>query len=95
MCKKGSDILDLYEKFRQEIIQTVENIVNGHLKNINASRDVPSVVTAISGDKYKVNIDGGDYWVKDDIGLGLTVGMAVWVHVPNGKLGNAYVCAKR
>ena len=54
-----------------------------------------TVVTEINGDKYKVNIDGVDYWIKDGIGLGLTVGMGVWVHVPNGKLGNAYICAKR
>ena len=82
---------------KDEIKQAIRVTVQKEIQKLKSSvpRDVPSVVTAISGDKYKVNIDGGDYWVKDDIGLGLTVGMAVWVHVPNGKLGNAYVCAKR
>lgn len=80
---------------QDELIKTIEIIVNRKINNIVQSRDVATVVTDISGDKYKVNIDGGDYWIKDGIGLGLTVGMGVWVYVPNGKLGNAYVCAKR
>lgn len=82
---------------KDEIKQAIRVTVQKEIQKLKSSvpRDVPSVVTAISGDKYKVNIDGGDYWIKDGVGLGLTVGMGVWVHVPNGKLGNAYICANR
>lgn len=80
---------------REEIIQTVENIVNGHLKKLTIGNDVPSVVTGISGDKYKVAINNGEYWVKDGVNISPTVGMAVWVHVPNGKYTQAFIMAKR
>lgn len=80
---------------QDELIKTIEIIVNRKINNIVQSRDVATVVTEINGDKYKVNIDGGDYWIKDGVNISPTIGMAVWVHVPNGKLGNAYVCAKR
>ena len=81
---------------KDEIKQAIRVTVQKEIQKLKSkmTRDVPSVVTAISGDKYKVDIDGMDYWVKDGIGLGLTVGMGVWVHVPNGKLGNAYVIGK-
>ena len=96
-AKKGSDVLDIYEKFKQEIIQTIKITVQKEIQKLKSSvpRDVPSVVTGISGNKYKVNIDGGEYWIKDGIGLGLTVGMSVWVHVPNGKYTQAFIMAKR
>ena len=87
--------MDLYEKFRQEIYQTVENLVNGRLKNINTSIDVATVVTGISNGKYKVTINGNDYWVKDGVNISPTIGMAVWVHVPNGKYTQAFIMAKR
>lgn len=38
-----------------------------------------TVVTEINGDEYKVNIDGGNYWVKDGVNISPTVGMPVWV----------------
>ena len=80
--------------FKDEIINTVEIIVKSYLNKQKLSRDVVSVVTAISDGKYKVNIDGVDYWVKDGIGLGLSVGSQVWVRIPD-KIGNAYICARR
>lgn len=66
---------------QDEIISTIEIIVQKHLSKLKIPRDVVSVVTAISGDKYKINIDGTDYWVKDGIGLNLTVGTHVWVRI--------------
>lgn len=78
--------------FKDEIINTVEIIVKSYLNKQKLSRDVVSVVTAISGDKCKVNIDGADYWVKDGIGLGLSVGSQVWVRI----VGNEkYIASKR
>ena len=77
---------------QEEIIKTVETIVQKYIGRLNMSRDVVSVVTAISGDKCKVQIDGTDYWVKDGIGLNLTVGTQVWVRI----VGNEkYIVSKR
>lgn len=77
---------------QEEIIKTVETIVQKYLGRLNMSRDVVSVVTAISGNKYKVNIDGTDYWVKDGIGLNLTVGTQVWIRI----VGNEkYISSRR
>ena len=43
---------------QEEIIETVEMVVKKYLGNLKISRDVPSVVTAISNDKYKIEFDG-------------------------------------
>ena len=77
---------------QEEIIKTVETIVQKYIGRLNMSRDVVSVVTAISGDKCKVKIDGTDYWVKDGIGLNLTVGTQVWIRI----VGNEkYIASRR
>lgn len=77
---------------QDEIINTIETIVNKYLSRLKIPRDVVSVVTAISGNKYKVNIDGADYWVKDGIGLNLTVGTQVWIRI----VGNEkYISSRR
>lgn len=77
---------------QDEIINTIETIVNKYLGRLKIPRDVVSVVTAISGNKYKVNIDGTDYWVKDGIGLNLTVGTQVWIRI----VGNEkYISSRR
>lgn len=87
--------MDIYERFKQEIIQTVENLINSKMKNITVNTDEPSVVTEISNNKYKVTINGNDYWVKDGVGISPTVGMPVWIHIPNGKYTQAFIMAKR
>lgn len=87
--------MDFYERFKQEIIQTVENLINSKMKNITVNTDEPSVVTEISNNKYKVTINGNDYWVKDGVNLSPTIGTAVWVHIPNGKYTQAFIMAKR
>ena len=77
---------------QDEIIKTVETIVQKYLNKQIISRDVVSVVTGISGNKYKVNIDGTDYWVKDGIGLNLTIGTQVWIRI----VGNEkYISSRR
>ena len=66
---------------QEEIIKTVEIIVQKYMTKLKISRDVVCVITDISGDKYKINIDGTNYWVKDGIGLNLTVGTQVWIRI--------------
>lgn len=75
-----------YTDIQDEIIKTIEIMVNGVLKKKmkTSSRDVATVILENKDDKYRVNIDGHDYWLKDGIGLGLKVGMPVWIRVVNG-----------
>lgn len=64
---------------KDEIMQAIETLVRKEIQKYTQSRDIVSTITDISGDKYKINIDGHDYWVKDGIGLNLKVGMQVWI----------------
>lgn len=80
---------------KEEIKQAIRTIVVREIKNLKISKDVVSVVTAINGDMCKVNIQGADYWVKDGIGLNLTVGTAVWVRIPNGDINNMFIMTKK
>ena len=77
---------------QDEIINTVETVVKKYLNNLKISRDVPSVVTAISNNKYKVEFDGETHWLKDGIGLNLTVGTQVWIRIVGKEM---YIASKR
>ena len=78
---------------QNEIIQAIEVLIK---KNLPPSRvDIPTVVLGIEGDTYLVQIDAGQYYVKDGINLNPTIGTKVWVHLPNGKINQAYIAAKR
>lgn len=76
---------------KDEIKQAINTIVKKEIQKLNISRDVTSVVMDVKGDKYKVSIDGTDYWLKDGIGLDLTVGTQVWVRI----VGNEKYIASR
>ncbi len=77
---------------KEEILYAVSVLVRNEIQKQSINKDVISVVTAVNGDKYKVNIDGTDHWLKDGIGLGLTVGTQVWVRVVGS---NMYIASKR
>ena len=77
---------------QEEIIKTVETVVKKYISKIDVSRDVVSVVTAISNNKYKVEFDGEVHWLKDGIGLNLTIGTQVWVRVVGNEM---YIASKR
>ena len=77
---------------QEEIIETVETVVKKYLDNLKISRDVPSVVTAISNNKYKIEFDGETHWLKDGIGLNLTVGTQVWIRIVGKEM---YIASKR
>jgi hypothetical protein len=80
---------------QDEIFKSIEALVKEKLDSYKISRDIASVVTSKSGSKYHVLIDGGDYIVKDGVGVSPSVGTAVWVRIPNGNYTDAYICAKR
>ena len=77
---------------QDEIINTVETVVKKYLDNLKISRDVPSVVTAISNNKYRLEFDGETHWLKDGIGLNLTVGTQVWIRIVGKEM---YIASKR
>lgn len=76
---------------KDEIKQSIRMIVKKEVEKLNISRDVTAVVMGIKGDKYKVSINGADYWLKDGIGLDLSVGTQVWVRI----VGNEKYIASR
>ena len=83
---------------KDELLDTIEMMVNKSLDKYSQdsqNRVVSCAVTGIVGGKYKVNIDGADYLVKDGIGLGVNIGAQVWIMIPNGNIGQGFVFAKR
>ena len=87
---KGVTTKDM--SIQDEIINTAETVVKKYLDNLKISRDVPSVVTAISNDKYKIEFDGETHWLKDGIGLNLTVGTQVWIRIVGKEM---YIASKK
>lgn len=82
--------------FKDEIIKTIEILVNKAIEKRTPSFDVTGAVLEIKGDKYRVRINGSDYWLKDGVNINPTVGMSVWVRMPNNRnMNGAYICAKR
>ena len=81
-----------YMSIQDEIINTVETVVKKYLDNLKISRDVPSVVTAISNNKYRLEFDGKVHWLKDGIGLNLTVGTQVWIRIVGKEM---YITSKK
>ncbi len=78
---------------KQEIIATIELLIDKKISS--APSDIPAVVLGVRRDKYHVNINGVDYYLKDGVNLNPKIGTAVWIHCPNGKLNAAYIAAKR
>lgn len=63
--------------------------------NHSQSRDIASVITDISNDKFEVQIDHDIYWVKNGVGITLNVGDPVWIHIPNGNMNDMFIMAKK
>lgn len=79
---------------QNEILKTISMMVQKEIEN-QKNLDVPSLIKEIDGDNYKVQVDGGEYWVKDGVGLDLQVGTKVWLHKPNGNISQMFIMAKR
>ena len=80
---------------QDELLSTIETYVQKVLNKMSLTRVVPSVVTGVENGKYKVNIDGNDYMIKDAVGINPTAGMGVWVMIPDVGIGQAFICGKR
>lgn len=79
---------------QDEIIKTIKMMVSKEIEN-QRNLSVASVVTEVKGNKYKVIVDGAEYWVKDGVNINPTVGMAVWLYKPNGNINNMFIMAKK
>lgn len=77
---------------QEKIIQSIDLIVERSLEKYR-QQDVSSVVTEIKNGKYKVLINGADYYVKDGVCVNPNVGTSVWIHMPNGNIKDAYISA--
>lgn len=82
-----------YKPFQEELIQTIDILIEKAFKRQSRGRDISATILEINADKYRVNIDGHDYWLKDGIGLGLKVGMPVWIRFVNG--ANMYIASRK
>ena len=80
---------------QEELFKSIEILVEKYLEKRQISRTVPSTVMGVSGDKYKCNIDGAEYMLKNGSGVTLTNGTAVWVHIPQNKVNNAFIMGTR
>ena len=80
---------------QDELLNTIETYVQKAINKQSPTRVIPSVVTGINSKKYKVNIDGNDYMIKDAVGINPTVGMGEWVMIPESGIGQAFIVGKR
>ena len=80
---------------QDELLNTIETFVDKTLSKKIFTRVIPSVVTGIENGKYKVNIDGNNYLIKDAVGINPTVGMGVWVMIPESGIGQSFIVGKR
>lgn len=79
---------------QEEIIKAINVIVEKNIEKYQLL-DVPSVVTGVKNGKYKVTINGAEYYVKDGVNINPAIGTLVWIHIPNGDIKNAYISARR
>ena len=80
---------------KEEILQAIKTIIKKEIQKQSPTRVIPSVVTKIINGKYEVSIDGNNYMVKDAVGIEPTVGMGVWVMIPDMGIGQAFIVGKR
>ncbi len=80
---------------QDELFRSIEILVEKYLAKQKISKTIPSTVEGITGNTYRCNINGNYYNLKNASGVTLTVGTAVWVHIPSGLIGNAFIMGPR
>ena len=80
---------------KEEILQAIKTIIKKEIQKQSPTRVIPSVVTGVENGKYKVNIYGNNYMIKDAVDINPTVGMGVWVMIPDIGIGQAFIVGKR
>lgn len=82
-------------QMQEEFLRTIESILKENVNSHSQSHDISSVVTNIDHDKYEVQINGSNYWVKNGVAISLEIGDHVWVHIPNGNMNEMFIMAKK
>lgn len=82
----------------RSIISCIEMLINKKIEKL-VYTDRQGIITGVQTTRtgkqtYKVSIDGAEYAVYDGINLQPEINSRVWVHLPNGSLKDAYICAK-
>ena len=80
---------------RDEIIKSIEVMVDKSLENQKTTVTKPAIVESIKNNKYKVTVDGTSIYVYDSVGCDPTIGAGVWIQIPNGDIGNAFITGLR
>ena len=81
---------------KDEIIKTIEIMVNKEIKKIKADKTYPSVITSVENGKYVISLNGSNYKIKCAIpNVELKTGQQIWVTVPCGDLKGMFICGVR
>lgn len=78
---------------QREIIKTIDVIVQKRIEAIvgSISYDIATTVEEVVGGKCRVTISGTTYLLEVGTGISPVANDTVWVHVPNGKITNAFI----
>ena len=81
---------------KDEIIKTIEIMVNKEIKKIKADKTHLSIITSVENGKYVVTLNGSEHKVKCAIpNVELKTGQQVWVTVPCGDLKRMFISGVR
>ncbi len=83
---------------QEEIISTIETMVTNYLDKhhkTSQTKIVSSVIADVNHNRYKINLNGSDYWIKNGTDAVLYTGTPVWVLIPNGVIGDMFIMAKK
>lgn len=85
----------LLQSLQDELLKTIETVLQKNNDHTLQSHDAASVITNINNDKYEIKIENTAYWVKNGVGLALHIGDPVWIHIPNGDMNEMFIMAKK
>lgn len=80
---------------QEEILNSMQIMIDKSLEKATTTKTIPSVVEGISNNKYVVTIDGNRCEIYDSVGCNPTIGKGVWVQIPNGDLKKAFITGLR
>lgn len=76
---------------QNEIIQTIDLMIEKRLDDKNLPRMVQSVVVGSGKRGYICSINGSERTIPCVSGLTLTPGLSVWICIPNGEISKAFI----
>jgi hypothetical protein len=76
-----------------EVLNAIEYAIDKTTSNLRRNYVKTAIKYVSSDGKYTVTIDGADYTVPTGCGMKFVAGEKIWVHIPEGNLNNAYICA--